>query len=194
MKPVWMHNLGNHSDALARLGAAPNSARLPLTEPIPDETQRNQRLRKKVALAFPVDVTPGFVYRYKQSVALTEFWCEYQQDLPIYPDGPQTSEVAGIVYPSLQMRGDADNVVLWPKFAHSSLALKHVQYVLVERADYTRLAYSLLSLDLAREFVGGTSIKWRNDLPSEDARCHIALENGNWVQRDGRGNIYGTGS
>jgi RES domain len=194
IKPLWMHNLGYHSDALARLGAAPNSARRPLTEPIPDETQRNERLRKKVALAFTANVTPGFEYRYKQSVALTEFWCEHQQNLPIYPDGPQTSEVAGIVYPSLQMRGDADNVAFWPKFVHSSLALRHVQYVLVEKADYTRLAFSFLSLDLAHEFVGGTSIRWRNDLPLEDARrCHIAAENGKWVQRDGQGNIYGTG-
>ena len=77
---------------------------------------------------------------------------------------------------------------------HSSLALTHVQYVLVEKADYTRLAFSFLSLDLAHEFVGGTSIRWRDDLPLEDARrCHIALENGKWVQRDGQGNIYGTG-
>jgi hypothetical protein len=194
MKPLWIHDLGYHSGALARLGATPNSMRRRLTEPIPDETQRNGRLRKKVALAFTVDVTPGFEYRYKQSVALTEFWCEHQQDLPIYPDGPQTSEVAGIVYPSLQMRGDADNVAFWPKFVHSSLALRHVQYVLVEKADYARLAFSFFSLDIACELVGGTSIKWRSDLPSEDARrCHIALENGKWVQRDGQGNIYGTG-
>ena len=194
MTPLWMHNLGYHADALARLGAAPNSARQPLTEPIPDETERNERLRKKVALAFTVSVTPEFEYRYKQSIALTEFWCEHQERLTIYPDGPQTTEVAGIVYPSLQMRGDADNVVFWPKFVHSSLALKHVQYVLIEKADYTRLAFSFLTLEFAREFVGGTSIKWRDDLPSEDARrCHVALENGKWVQRDGQGNIYGTG-
>jgi hypothetical protein len=56
MTPLWMHNLGYHSDALARLGAAPNRARLPLIEPIPNEMQRNKRLRKKVALAFTVDV------------------------------------------------------------------------------------------------------------------------------------------
>jgi hypothetical protein len=114
--------------------------------------------------------------------------------LPIYTDGPQTQEIAGIVYPSLQMRGDADNVMFWPKFVHSSLRLRHVQYVLVEKADYTRLAFSFLSLALAGEFVDGTSIKWRDDLPLEDARrCHIALENGKWVQRDGRGNVYGVG-
>jgi hypothetical protein len=141
---LWMHNLGYHADALVRLGAAPNTARLPLTEPIPNETVHNKRLRKKVALAFTVDVPTGFEYRYKQTVALTEFWCEHHQLLPVYDDGPQTDEVAGVVYPSLQMRGDADNVMFWPRFVHSSLALRHVQYVLVERADHARLAFTFL--------------------------------------------------
>lgn len=191
-KPLWMHNLGYHADALARLGAAHHDARLPLVEPIENETLRNKRLRKKVALAFTADVPPGSEYLYNQSVAITEFWCEHYQHLPIYSDGPETGEVAGVVYPSLQMRGDADNVVLWPKFVHSSLALRQVQYVLVEKADYTRLAFTFLSLDLAYEFVDGMSIKWRDNLPSEEARrCHIALEDGKWVQRDGSGNIYG---
>jgi RES domain-containing protein len=191
MKPLWMHNLGYHADALARLGALPNSARLSLIEPIPNETQHNRRLRKKVALAFTEDVPPGFEYRYKQSVALTEFWCEHQQRLPVYPDGPQTDDVAGVVYPSLQMRGDADNLVLWPEFVHSSMALRQVQYVLVEKADYTRLAFSFLTLALAHEFADGMSIKWRDDLPTEDARrCQIALEDDKWVQRDGLGKVY----
>jgi hypothetical protein len=59
----------------------------------------------------------------------------------------------------------------------------------------------LLSLNTVRVRFGrttlggmGMSIKWRNDLPPEDARrCYVALENGKWVQRDGHGNIYGTG-
>jgi hypothetical protein len=193
MKPLWMHNLGYHADALSRLGALPNSARLRLIEPIPNETQHNNRLRKKVALAFTEDVRPGFEYRYKQSVALTEFWCEHQERLPISPDGPQTDGVAGVVYPSLQMRGDADNLVLWPTFVHSSMALRQVQYVLVEKADYTHLAFSFLTLALAHEFTDGTAINWRDDLPPEDSRrCHIALEDGQWVQRDGSGKVYGT--
>jgi hypothetical protein len=127
---------------------------------------------------------PEFEYRYKQSVAITEFGCEHHQDLPIHPDGPKTGEIAGIVYPALQTRGDADNLMFCRKFVHSSLALRHVQYVLVEKADHTRLAFTFLSLALGKGVVNGTSIVWREDLPSEDARrCHIALKDGKWVQR-----------
>ncbi len=181
-----MHNLGYHADALVRLGATPNSARLALTEPIPNETQRNKRLRKKIALAFTQDIIPGFEYRYKQSVAITEFWCEHHQPRPTEPGKPRTGEVAGVIYPSLQMRGDADNAVFWPKFVHSSLMLAQVQYVLVEKADYSRLSFSLLTVGIANEFSNGVSIKWLDDLPSEDERrCHISFEDGKWVLRGG---------
>jgi hypothetical protein len=183
-EPLCMRNLGYHADALVRLGATPNSAHLTLTQPIPNETPRNRRLRRKVALAFTEDITPGFEYRYKQSVAITEFWCEHHQPLPIEPGGPRTDEIAGVTYPSPQMRGDADNVIFWPKFVHSSLALAQVQYVLVENADYSRLAFSLLTVGIANEFSNDVSIKWLDVLPSEnERRCHISFEDGKWVLR-----------
>jgi hypothetical protein len=105
----------------------PNPARLRLTKPIPGETTRNDRLRKKVALAFTEDVPAGFEYRYKQSVALAEFWFGFQQPLPTFADGPETDRVGGTVYRSLQMRGDADNLALFPDFVHSSAALRQAQ-------------------------------------------------------------------
>ena len=65
--------------------------------------------------------------------------------------------------------------------------------VLSKRATWTfaSLAFSFLSLALAHEFVDGSSIKcvmiYRQRMRGGD----IALENGKWVQRDGRGNVYG---
>jgi hypothetical protein len=195
MEPLWMHNLGYGEDALTLMGAAFNNERLPLVEPFPNETSHSRNLRKKVALAFTVDVPAGNEYLYKQSVALTEFWCEHDQKFPSIPGGPKTDEVAGISYPSLQMRGDADNLVIWPKFAHSSLLLKQVHYVLVEKADYSSLSFTLLTLDISHSFIDGTAIKWRSDLPSEGARrAHISLEHGKWVQRDGWGNVHWSSS
>ena len=192
MEPLWMHNLGYHADALARLGALPNDLRLALTGPIANETRQNSRLRKQVALAFTEDVPEGQEHRYRQSVAIKEFWCEHHDAFEIYPDGPQASRIAGIVYPSLQMRGDADNVSFWPEFVLSSLRLRQVQHVLVENADPERLAFSLLTLALSKGFASGTTILWRDELSSEaERRCHIALEGDAWVQRDGFGRVYG---
>jgi hypothetical protein len=195
MEPLWMHNLGYHADALARLGAVPSDLRLALTEPISNETRRNRRLRRQVALAFTEDVPEGQEQRYRQSVAIKEFWCEHHDSFEIYPDGPQASRVAGIVYPSLQMRGDADNVAYWPEFVLSSLRLRQVQHVLVEKADPDRLAFTFLTLALSKGFAFGTTILWRDELPPEaERRCHIALEGDTWVQRDGFGRVYGHAS
>jgi hypothetical protein len=191
MEPLWMHNLGYHSDALARLGASPTDLRQVLTDPIPNETARNRRLRKQVAMAFTEDVAPGREHRYHQSVAIKEFWCEHHQHLAIYPDGPRSPLVAGIVYPSLQMRGDADNIAFWPQFALSSLRLRQVQHVLVETADPQRQAFTFLTLALSKGFEAGSRILWKDELPPEAARrCHIALEDGAWVMRDGFGQPY----
>jgi hypothetical protein len=193
MEPLWMHNLGYHADALARLGAIPIDLRLALTEPISNETRWNRRLRTQVALAFTEDVPEGQEYRYQQSVAIKEFWCGHHDAFKIYPDGPQAPRVAGIVYPSLQMRGDADNVAFWPEFVLSSLRLRQVQHVLVETADPKRLAFTFLTIALSKGFAFGTTILWRDELPPEaERRCHIVLEGDTWVQRDGFGRVCRT--
>jgi hypothetical protein len=75
--------------------------------------------------------------------------------LQIEAKEPRTGEIAGVINPSLQMHGDANNVVLWLKFVHSSLALAQVQYMLVEKADYSRLTFSLPTLGIANEFNDG---------------------------------------
>jgi hypothetical protein len=190
-EPLWMHDLGFHPDVLRQLGASAVATRPWMVEPIPNETAHNRRLRKQVARAFAVDVHASTKYLYKQSVALAEFWMDHEEAYQAYPDGPKIPHAAGFVYPSLQMRGDADNVAFLPRFVHSSLRLEQVQFVLVERADPSRFACTFLTEAISSHFIDGTTIAWRNELPTEKLRrCHIALENGRWVQRDDTGTIY----
>ena len=193
-EPLWMHDLGFHPDVLRRLGTSAVGNRPWMAEPIPNETARNRRLRRQVAQAFAVDVPAGADQFYKQSVAIAEFWMDHEEVYPIYPDGPQIPHAAGLVYPSLQMRGDADNIALLPGFVHSSLQLEQVQYVLVERADLNSHAYTFLTEAISSHFIERRTIAWRDELPGEDVRrCHVALENGQWVQRDDAGTIYAVG-
>lgn len=193
-EPLWMHDLGFHPDVMHRLGTSAVGNRAWMAQPIPDETARNRRLRKRVAEAFAVDVRPGAEHLYKQSVALSEFWTEHDDVYPLYPDGPQISQAAGFVNPSMQMRGDADNVAFLPSFVHSSLQLEQAQFVLVERADPGRMTYTFLTEGIASHFIDGTAIAWRDELPAENKRrCHVALEDGRWIQRDDEGTIYAVG-
>jgi hypothetical protein len=90
----------------------------------------------------------------------------------------------------MQMRGAADNVAIWPEFVESSLRIKSVRYVLVERADETNPSYTILTLAFANVF-SGRDILWQNTLaPEHERRSQITLEDNEWVLRDGLGNVY----
>jgi hypothetical protein len=103
---------------------------------------------------------------------------------------PVKKEIAGTAYPSLKMRGDADNIVLLPKVVHSSLRLNSVQYVMVEEADDARSAYTFVTIEISESF-SGDNINWFETLGAEsDRRCSIAIENGHWVTRRGDGSVF----
>jgi hypothetical protein len=75
--------------------------------------------------------------------------------------------------------------VLLPEFVRSSLALKMVQYVRVEAANEETSSYTFLTIAISNGF-SDDNIEWMETLgPEDDRRCHIALENGHWVGRDG---------
>jgi hypothetical protein len=188
-EPLWMHNLGFHQDALRRLGGPNTPLRSQFLEPIPGETKENHKLRRLLSLAFTADTSNGREYRYKLSVAINELLFDKAEPLPPRPGGPQWDRVAGTAYPAMQMKGMADNVAIWPEFVDSSLAIRSVRYIEVERAEHG-VSYTVLNLAIARSFADGV-IAWQDtDGPEENRRSHITYENGRWVSRDGRGRIY----
>jgi hypothetical protein len=77
-EPLWVHNLGYHSQTLRRIGAQEQfiSARRKLTHSMPNETRENERPRRKLSEAFAKDVRDGEEYRYKQSIAIIESMSE----------------------------------------------------------------------------------------------------------------------
>ena len=98
---------------------------------------------------------------------------------------PSHTEIAGTAYPTRLMRGDADNVVLLPKFVENNLQFKLVNYVEVEDVNEALCEYRLLTTAFASTFAGD-NIEWRDDIGIEDdRRSSVALENGRWVVRDG---------
>jgi hypothetical protein len=190
-EPLWIHNVGYHGDALARIGASMSGPRAGLINPIPNESKFNANLRRQLSLAFTEDVGPGQEFRYKLSIAINEVLFDDAGPLPAdLPDGPQCDRAAGTVYPAMQMRGAADNVAIWPEFVDRSLRLKHVSYLLVESMNAERASYTVSSLATSNQF-SGAEIIWQEGITNERARRgHIALENGRWILRDGLNEIY----
>jgi len=188
-EPLWMHNLGYHYSALQRMGTP--IIRQRLTNPIPNETKRNERLREQLSRAFTEDVCEGQEYRYKQSIAINELLFDKAEPIRQFPNGPKSGVVAGTVYPAMQLRGAADNIAIRPDVVDAGgLRLKSVRYVLVEAANEQSASYIFLTMAISRAF-SGEEIVWQKSLPSEkQRRSTIALEKDNWVLRDGFGNIY----
>jgi hypothetical protein len=187
---MWMHNLGYHEAALTKLGAPDIATRAGIFDLIPNETRKNAKTRRLLSLVFTEDIPVGREYRYKQSIAINELLFDKAEPIPLRPGGPKAQRVAGTVYPAMQMRGAADNVVIWPEFVESSLRIKSIRYVLVERADEANLSYTFLTIAFASAF-SGRDIVWQNTLaPEHQRRSRITLENNEWVLRDGLGNIY----
>ncbi len=153
--------------------------RLQLQNLISNEANRNQRIRRALSMPFAENVPPGEEYRYKQTIAINE----------LLFDGA-SRPVAGTTYPSMGMKGVADNVVVWPAYVPKILRPKSVRYVQIESIDPQTSAYSFVTLDLATSF-SGEDIVWQAEAPNDARTCsHIALEGNSWVLRDGLGRIY----
>jgi hypothetical protein len=144
-----------------------------------------------MSLAFTADVPDREKYRYKETIAINELL--FDRASPIHMRGhdhPQSERVAGTVYPTVKMRGLADNVAIWPDFVDRYLKIKSVRLLRVETADQQKLAYSFLTVGYSQTFFD-KAIIWRDDLgPEAQRRTHVAFESGQWVFRDGSNKIY----
>jgi hypothetical protein len=133
----------------------------------------------------------GQEHRYKLPIAINELLFDRAGPLPAdLPNGPRSDQAGGTVFPTMRMRGAADNVAIKPEFVHRCLRLKCVSYTLVEAADSESLSYTVSSLAFADKF-SGEEIIWSEAIQDKRrGRGSIAFETGHWVLRDGLNQIY----
>jgi hypothetical protein len=85
-------------------------------KPIANETPSNKMLHKFLSSEFARDVPDGSEHLYKLSVAIAEKLSGQLSVLDEVEGMPPDRRFAGLQYPALAMRGDADNIVLFPDF------------------------------------------------------------------------------
>ena len=117
-------------------------------------------------MAMAESVSEANEYRYKLTIAINELLFDRAEPLPILPGGPEYDRAAGTAYPSLQMRGRADNVALLPEFVESSLRIKSATYLEVVAVDEKLMIYEARTLRSATAFDGDTII-WNENHPDE---------------------------
>jgi hypothetical protein len=98
--------------------------------------------------------------------------------------GPKIDRVGGVVYPTVQMRGAADNVAIWPEFVRSCLQLRSVRYILIEQSDRTNASYTFQLLSISQQFDSEEIIWQELNTPMPARRNYISFENGHWIHRN----------
>lgn len=98
----------------------------------------------------------------------------------------------GIIYPTIAMRANADNVALVPEFVDRFLNLEGVEWIRVD-LEASDFKYQVTNLDFANSFTADGRIDWKGRLahwvigPGRQVR--VSVEHGKYVVRDDQGNI-----
>jgi hypothetical protein len=98
-------------------------------------------------------------------------------------------EFAGIMYPAMKMRANADNFALQPSIVDKHLRLEEVEYIRVREVG--DLKYEITKLDFANSWKQDGLILWQGASQSWTSKQiqMVAVENGAWVARDAEGNL-----
>lgn len=152
----------------------------------------NRVVRRFFADEFSRKVPGGSERQYIISAALTECFLGNVQERDGTPANISfEGKFAGILYPSLAMRGNADNLVLLPDYADRHCELVHVEFVEIDSVRKGRIDFT--EYDFANSFSGDGLIRWkgRPKQYSYDPTAGVVRSNegGDEVYRDAAGNM-----
>lgn len=158
---------------------------------IPDNTLANKVIHQFLAESFARKVEVNSEHEYKISIAISE---KLLEDIHIQEKNdsmPKDEKFGGIIYPTLSMSADADNIVLLPKFVDKYLELIFVEYYSVESA-IPDIEYKIRLLDFANSFTKN-HVEWKGRPPEwtlpAGSLVSVAEEHGRFVVRNAQGQI-----
>jgi RES domain len=177
--PMVVNHVGYSQNAFNDLGSRRTHgswANRPVDEPGGPE---HGEVTDFLATTFVRRIAPGETADfYKISIAIAE--ALFAQDL-----------FHGLMYPTIAMAANSDNVAIKAAFAD-----QHLEFVKAEffRVDAVReMGFEVLPLDVAKEVDNDGALKWKgrpNQLTvTQDRPLILTAENGRWVARDVSGCI-----
>jgi len=139
----------------------------------------NEAVSVFLAEIFTRIVRVGSEHEYKLSVAIAEkLFADYIFD--------------GLLYPTVAMRGNADNFALKLRYANNNLQFLKAEYARIEHVrDF---AFDITWLDTATELEGDGTIRWKGRLDQwvikePCGQLTFTAQNGDWIARDRAGEI-----
>jgi hypothetical protein len=186
---LWMNNVGFAPGVFRKFSSnrqAPASWQTPNAHPH-IESRANKLVHQFLADEFSKFVSPSRSFEYKLSIAIAEKLLFGNLDASV-AEGPQDSRFAGLVYPSLAMRANSDNVALVPEFVDKYFSLREVEYIRIDTAQPENLKYEVTIVDFANTFADGL-IEWKGrnrqwTLPPKAQFKMVVDEQGQWVAYD----------
>lgn len=132
-----------------------------------------------LATCFTTEIEPGKGFLYKLPIAVAEKFLV--SDL-----------FDGILYPSIAMRANADNIALNPAYVDRSLKFVSAEFVRVDKVlDFK---YEVTVLDFANEVRTDGSLVWLGRRPNwklteKGQMLRMIVEDGRWVARTAAGDL-----
>lgn len=151
----------------------------------------NQLIAKFFAAEFTKIVSAGCEHLYKLSAAIAEKLyignVNMEQAGGAFEGEPK---FGGLLYPTIAMRANSDNVALIPEFVEQYLELISVEWIRVDSKE-PDFKYKVTALDFANSFSGAGEIHWKGRLPQwrvqPGEQVMISVEKGKYVVRNERG-------
>jgi hypothetical protein len=175
--PIVVNNVGYHDEVFGGLGSKRECPSWGKNTEYENFEKTTSIIKLFFATEFAKIVPPGQEHLYKLSIAIAEL--HFSNDM-----------FGGLLYPSMAIRSNADNLVLKPECVDKHLSLRKVEYIRVDETDDKGFKVSIL--DFADTFDENGHIKWKGRHPrwvirEKGQALRLAVENGKWVARNEKG-------
>jgi hypothetical protein len=110
----------------------------------------NREVKEAISRYFARQIAPGESFRYKLTVTLAE--------MHLGTIVTENTQFSGILYPSVRMCANGDNLALLPWFVDRHLGFRKAVHVRIK--DRTATTFNIDYLDAAHEFDGAGNLAW----------------------------------
>lgn len=142
--------------------------------------EKNREVADLLSKTFTMQVAPGDEHKYKLSIAMAELFL--------------SADVDALLYPSIQTRGNSDNLAIPPRFADKHLRFRRITFGTI--VEETQTGYVYVIVDTATSLLSDGRILWTGSVASWARQAKVAsvsYENGTWVERDANGRVINDG-
>ncbi|MDP8269370.1 MAG: hypothetical protein P9L97_11650 [Candidatus Tenebribacter davisii] len=179
-EPLLVNNVGYHPDVFSSLSSIRACPDWQNDNEIKKQSPANKIIKEFFSKEFARKIVDDREYLYKISIAIAEH--HFQQNI-----------FAGLLYPTLALKANTDNLVLKPDIVEKYLRLLKVEYVLVEEV-INNDKFKIQIKDFANSFDLDGLIHWKGRLPQwvlreKGTRLVFTVENNQWIAKNEKGEV-----